>query len=250
MFDLTGRVALVTGAGQSVGAGIARSLAAQGAAVAVNDIVADRAAASAAAINEAGGRAVAVPFDVTDRAAVDGGVAEAVAALGTVDVLVNNAGNAGAPGMVVSQFRDMDPEAWDRFIAVNLYGVLNCTKAVIDDMCERGWGRVITISSGAGVMGIKMGISIYGAAKSGSIGFLRHLAMEVARNGVTVNAIAPGLMGVQELTDHSLAIARSIPVGRLGAPEDIGAACVYLASEEAAWVTGQTLNVNGGMYFT
>ena len=250
MFDLTGRVALVTGAGQSVGAGIARSLAAQGAAVAVNDIVADRAAASAAAINAAGGRAVAVPFDVTDRAAVDGGVAEAVAALGTVDVLVNNAGNAGAPGMVVSQFRDMDPEAWDRFIAVNLYGVLNCTKAVIDDMCERGWGRVITISSGAGVMGIKMGISIYGAAKSGSIGFMRHLAMEVARNGVTVNAIAPGLMGVQELTDHSLAIARSIPVGRLGAPEDIGAACVYLASEEAAWVTGQTLNVNGGDHTT
>jgi len=250
MFDLTGRVALVTGAGQSVGAGIARSLAAQGAAVAVNDIVADRATAVATAINEAGGRAVAVPFDVTDRAAVDGGVAEAVAALGTVDVLVNNAGNAGAPGMVVSQFRDMDPEAWDRFIAVNLYGVLNCTKAVIDDMCERGWGRVITISSGAGVMGIKMGISIYGAAKSGSIGFMRHLAMEVARNGVTVNAIAPGLMGVQELTDHSLAIARSIPVGRLGAPEDIGAACVYLASEEAAWVTGQTLNVNGGDHTT
>ncbi|MFA5882965.1 MAG: SDR family oxidoreductase [Acidimicrobiia bacterium] len=250
MFDLTGRVALVTGAGQSVGAGIARCLAAQGAAVAVNDIVPERAAETAAAIVQAGGRAMPFTFDVTDRAGVDAAVAEIAADLGPIDVLVNNAGNAGAPGMVVSQFRDMDPDAWDRFIAVNLYGVLNCTKAVIDGMCERGWGRVITISSGAGVMGIKMGISIYGAAKSGSIGFMRHLAMEVARTGVTVNAIAPGLMGVQELTEHSLAMARNIPVGRLGAPEDIGAACVYLASEEAAWVTGQTLNVNGGDHTT
>ena len=250
MFDLTGRVALVTGSGQSVGAGIARCLAAQGAAVAVNDVVTERAASTAAAIVGAGGRAVPVAFDVTDRAAVAAGVAEAEAALGPIDILVNNAGNAGAPGMVVSQFRDMDPDTWDRFIDVNLYGVLNCTKAVVDGMCDRGWGRVITISSGAGVMGIRMGISIYGAAKSGSIGFMRHLAMEVARTGVTVNAIAPGLMGVQELTEHSRAMAAAIPVGRLGAPEDIGAACVYLASDEAAWVTGQTINVNGGDHTT
>jgi NAD(P)-dependent dehydrogenase (short-subunit alcohol dehydrogenase family) len=250
MFDLTGRVALVTGAGQSVGAGIARSLADRGAAVVVNDVVAARADDVAAAIVASGGRASAVAFDVTDRAAVDAGVATAVAALGPIDILVNNAGNAGAPGTVVEQFRDMDPATWDRFVDVNLFGALHCTKAVIDGMCTRGWGRVVTIASEAGVEGTALGISIYGAAKSGSIGFMRHLALEVARTGVTVNAVAPGLMGVQELSERTQKMAAAIPVGRLGRPEDIGAACVYLASDEAAWVTGQTLNVNGGSHTT
>jgi len=129
-------------------------------------------------------------------------------------------------------------------------GVLNCSRAVIDGMCERGWGRVITISSGAGVIGMRMGISIYAAAKSGAIGFMRHLAMEVARDGVTANTLALGLMGVQELTELTRDTARQIPVGRLGAPEDVGAACAYLASEEAAWMTGQTINLNGGSVTT
>ena len=246
MFDLSGKVALVTGSGQSVGAGIARTLAAQGATVAVNDIVEERAAATAATISESGGRAAGFAFDVTDLGAVDAGVAQIERALGPVDILVNNAGNAGAPGMVVSQFRDMDPAMWERFVAVNLYGVLNCSRAVIDGMCERGWGRVITISSGAGVIGMRMGISIYAAAKSGSIGFMRHLAMEVARQGVTANSLALGLMGVQELTELTRDTAKQIPVGRLGSPDDVGAACAYLASEEAAWITGQTINLNGG----
>ena len=250
MFDLSGKVALVTGSGQSVGAGTARILAAQGATVAVNDIVDERAAATASTINEAGGRAAPFPFDVTDLGAVDANVADIEAALGPVDILVNNAGNAGAPGMVVSQFREMDPAVWDRFVAVNLYGVLNCSRAVIDGMCERGWGRVITISSGAGVTGMRMGISIYAAAKSGSIGFMRHLAMEVARQGVTANTLALGLMGVQELTELTRDTAKQIPVGRLGTPEDVGAACVYLASDEAAWMTGQTINLNGGSVTT
>ena len=246
MFDLTGKVALVTGSGQSVGAGIARTLAAQGATVAVNDIVEERAAATVATIADAGRHAAGFAFDVTDLGAVDAAVAAIENALGPVDILVNNAGNAGAPGMIVSQFREMDPAVWDRFVAVNLYGVLNCSRAVIDGMCERGWGRVITISSGAGVVGMRMGISIYAAAKSGSIGFMRHLAMEVARQGVTANTLALGLMGVQELTELTRDTARQIPVGRLGSPEDVGAACAYLASEEAAWMTGQTINLNGG----
>ena len=250
MFDLTGKVALVTGSGQSVGAGIARTLAAQGATVAVNDVVEERAAATAATIAEAGGRAAGFPFDVTDLGAVERGVAAIEGALGPVDILVNNAGNAGAPGMVVSQFREMDPAIWDRFVAVNLYGVLNCSLAVINGMCDREWGRVITISSGAGVTGMRMGISIYAAAKSGSIGFMRHLAMEVARQGVTANTLALGLMGVQELTDLTRDTARQIPVGRLGSPDDVGAACAYLASEEAAWMTGQTINLNGGSVTT
>jgi NAD(P)-dependent dehydrogenase (short-subunit alcohol dehydrogenase family) len=246
VFDLTGRVALVTGSGQSVGAGIARTLAAQGATVAVNDIVAGRAGDTAGAIEAAGGYAYPIAFDVTNLAEVQANVAEIEAAVGPVDILVNNAGNAGAPGMVVSQFREMDPAVWDRFVAVNLYGVLNCSRAVIDGMCERGWGRVITISSGAGVVGMRMGISIYAAAKSGGIGFMRHLAMEVARQGVTANTLALGLMGVQELTELTRDTARQIPVGRLGSPEDVSAACVYLASDEAAWMTGQTINLNGG----
>jgi len=246
VFDLTGKIALVTGSGQSVGSGIARSLAAQGATIAVNDIVEERAAATAATISDSGGRAAGFPFDVTDLGAVEAGVLAIEGVLGPVDILVNNAGNAGAPGMVVSQFREMDPANWDRFVAVNLYGVLNCSHAVIDGMCERGWGRVITISSGAGVIGMRMGISIYAAAKSGAIGFMRHLAMEVARQGVTANTLALGLMGVQELTELTRDTARQIPVGRLGAPEDVGAACAYLASEEAAWITGQTINLNGG----
>jgi NAD(P)-dependent dehydrogenase (short-subunit alcohol dehydrogenase family) len=250
MFDLTDRVALVTGAGQGVGAGIARCLAAQGAAVAVNDIVAERAEAVAAALRSAGAVARALPFDVTDRAAVETAVATVAADLGPVDILVNNAGNAGAPGMVVAPFREMDPATWDRFVAVNLLGPLHCIKAVIDGMCTRGFGRVITIASEAGVAGTALGISIYGAAKSGSIGFVRHLALEVAGTGVTVNAVAPGLMGVQEISERTRRMAGGIPVGRLGAPEDIGAACVYLASDEAAWVTGQTLNVNGGSHTT
>ena len=215
MFDLTGKVALVTGSGQSVGAGIARTLAAQGATVAVNDVVEERAAATAATIADAGGHACRVR--VRRHGSGRGRrrrLPRSRHALGPVDILVNNAGNAGAPGMIVSQFREMDPAVWDRFVAVNFYGVLNCPRAVIDGMCERGWGRVITISSGAGVVGMRMGISIYAAAKSGSIGFMRHLAMEVARQGVTANTLALGLMGVQELTELTATPrARSRSVG-------------------------------------
>ena len=125
-------------------------------------------------------------------AGVAAGVASAVAALGPVDILVNNAGVPA--GMMPVQFREMDPSEWQRFIDLNLYGVLACTRAVIDGMCERGFGRVITISSGAGQVGIPFGVSIYGAGKGGAIAFMRHLALEVARSGVTANSLALGLM--------------------------------------------------------
>jgi NAD(P)-dependent dehydrogenase (short-subunit alcohol dehydrogenase family) len=241
MFDLTGRVALVTGGGQNVGAGIARMFATQGATVAVNDIVPERAAAVA---DEIGG--VAAPFDVTDLASVLDGVA----AIGQpVDILVNNAGNGGAERMRPQPFREMERDDWEGPIRVNLYGVMHCAKAVVDGMCERGWGRIVTISSGAGTAGVNIGVSPYSAGKGAGIAFTRTLALEVARLGVTCNSLALGLMTNpdQSVTAH---LARAIPVGRTGTPDDIGGACVWLVSDEAAWVTGQTIQINGGSVTT
>ena len=245
MFDLTGRVALVTGAGQNVGAGIAKALAGQGATVAVNDLRGDRAEAVVDEIVSAGGKALTVPFDVTDLSEVTEGVAR----IGQVDVLVNNAGNGGAESMVLRQFVDMDPSDWEAPIRVNLYGVLHCCRATVPAMCERGWGRVITISSGAGTGGVAIGVSHYSAGKGAGIAFSRTLALEVAAKGVTVNALALGLMTILNPTATER-IARAIPVGRTGRPEDVAAACVWLASDEAEWVTGQTIQINGGSLTT
>jgi 3-oxoacyl-[acyl-carrier protein] reductase len=244
MFDLHGRVALVTGAGQNQGAGIARALAGQGAAVAVNDLRAERAEHTARTIAAAGGRALAVPFDVTDFAAVSAGVARVARELGAVDVLVNNAGIPD--GMGVAQFRTTQPEAWRPFIDVNVYGVMNCVRAVLDEMCARGFGRIITIASGAGQTGLALGVSAYAAGKGGQIAFMRHVALENARSGVTANTLALGLMSNAGGADVTAALAKTVPVGRLGTPEDVGAACVYLASNEASWLTGQTIGLNGG----
>jgi len=235
-FDLSGRRALVTGGGQGVGEGIVRALAAHGATVVVNDLHADRAAAVAGSVDGA----VVAAFDVTDGAAVDAAVAD----LGPIDILVNN---AGVPeGMGVGPFAEMDPAEWAKYIDLNLYGVLHCCHAVLGGMRERGWGRIVTIASGAGVTGINLGVSIYGAGKGGAIAFMRHLAVENARSGVTANCLALGLMDNEqnrEVTEH---LARTVPVGRLGTPDDVGAAVVYLASDEAGWLTAQTINLDGG----
>jgi NAD(P)-dependent dehydrogenase (short-subunit alcohol dehydrogenase family) len=244
MFDLSGKIAVVTGAGQNVGAGIARALAAQGATVHVNDIVEDRAEATVRQIAEAGGAAASAPFDVTDYDAVT----DAMAAIGTVDILVNNAGNGGAEGMGLTQFRDSEPAGWMGAINVNLFGVLHCSRAVINGMCERGFGRVITISSGAGITGLRIGVSPYAAGKGGAIAFMRHLAMENARDGVTANSLALGLMQ-PENSGPVDALAKQIPVGRTGTPADVGFACVYLVSNEASWITGQTIHLDGGATF-
>lgn len=241
MFDLTGRTALVTGAGQNIGAGIARGLAGQGAHVIVNDYFADRAQATTDEIVAAGGSAVPNVFDVTDLDAVQA----AVAGIGVVDILVNNAGLAGPTGMKAEQFRGMDPAEWGAAVDVNLYGVMNCCHAVIDGMCERGWGRIITISSAAGTHGVNIGVAPYSAGKGGGLAFTRSLALEVARSGVTANTLALGLFERKnrEITEH---FARAVPVGRTGRPEDVAAACVWLASDEAEWVTAQTIGINGG----
>jgi NAD(P)-dependent dehydrogenase (short-subunit alcohol dehydrogenase family) len=228
-----------------VGAGIARALAQQGATVVVNDVVVERADATVSAIREAGGSATSSAFDVTDLAAVEA----AIGAVGGVDILVNNAGNGGVQQMSVTPFVEMEPDLWEGPIRVNLYGVLHCCRATVPGMVERGWGRVITISSGAGTGGVNIGVSPYSAGKGAGIAFTRTLALEVARSGVTANSLALGLMGMPDptVTEH---LARAIPVGRTGTPEDIGAACVWLASDEASWVTGQTIQVNGGSITT
>jgi len=247
VFELTGHRALVTGAGDGMGVGIARALARQGAAVAVNDLVEERAAATVASITEAGGRAVSAVFDITDQQAVNAGIARAAEQLGgPIDILINN---AGVPvGMAVFPFREMPRELWDRYINLNIYGSLYCIKAVVDDMVDAGWGRIVQISSGAGRTGLNIGVSLYGASKSGVEGFIRHLSQEVARHGVTANSVALGLMANTGQGDTSVTenMARQVPVKRLGTPDDVGAAVVYLASEEASWMTGQTLNLNGG----
>ncbi len=246
MFDLTDRVALVTGAGQNVGAGIAELLARHGARVAVNDLVADRAAATVSAIEKQGGVAESFVFDVTDAGSVADGISRIGGSLGPIDILVNN---AGVPkDMQLGTFRDTDSSGWKPFVDLNLYGVLHCTKAVIDGMVERSHGRIITISSGAGQTGIRAGVSIYGAAKAAGIGFTRHLAMEVASKGVTVNCVALGLMSSGQGTEIVERLAATIPAKRVGTPEDAAAAVLYFASQEAGWVTGQTLGVNGGSH--
>jgi NAD(P)-dependent dehydrogenase (short-subunit alcohol dehydrogenase family) len=143
----------------------------------------------------------------------------------------------------------MAPEDWEGPLRVNVYGVMHCCHAVVNAMCDRGWGRIITISSGAGTRGVNIGVSPYSAGKGAGIAFTRTLALEVARDGVTANTLALGLMGMPDPTVTE-ALARSIPVGRTGTPADVGAACVWLASDEAAWVTGQTIELNGGALTT
>ena len=241
MFELNGKTALVTGAGQNVGAGIALTLASQGAHVVVNDIVAERAGEVADQIAVSGGSAEALPFDVTDGEAVREAIADR-----PIDILVNNAGNGGAEMMQVKPFAETEPADWIGPLAVNLGGVLNCTHAVLPGMIERGWGRVIGVVSGAGTVGVNIGVAAYSAGKGGAAGLLRSVALEVAKTGVTVNSIALGLMSNTAGGDITEQLARAIPTRRLGTPEDVAALCAYLASEEASWMTAQTIPLAGG----
>ena len=250
--SLAGRVALVTGSGRGVGEGIVEVLAERGAAVAVNDLHEERAEDVACRIRDAGGKAVAVPFDVTDGGAVEAGIARAESELrGPVAVLVSNAGipEQRRPG----PFAESSPEDWKPFVDLNVYGPLICFRAVLPGMIERGFGRLIQISSGAGARGLPAGIgeSIYGGSKGFVDAWLRHVALEVIREGVTVNAVAPGLVSsaAAYATDEVLAAVKAnVPIGRFGEPREIGAAVAFLASEEAGYVTGQVIHVNGGSY--
>ncbi|MBD0861746.1 SDR family oxidoreductase [Gordonia sp. zg691] len=248
MFDLTGRIAFVSGAGQSVGEGIAKVLGKQGASVIVNDLHSDRAEKVAAAIAEEGNRAVAAAFDVTDFDATRDGIRAAEAELGgPVDIVVNNAGVA--EGRIIKPFRELSPEDWRAPIDLNIFGAMNCIKVVLDGMCDAGWGRIVQISSGSARTGQNINQTMYATGKSGIEGFIRHLAAETGRYGVTANIVALGHqknLADKMPADMIEAILTTIPIGRLGDPTEVGAFCAYLASEEAGGITGQTLDFNGG----
>ncbi|HLI44053.1 MAG TPA: SDR family oxidoreductase [Acidimicrobiales bacterium] len=254
LLELRGRVALVTGAGQGVGAETARYLAAHGAKVAVNDVVAARAEEVVGEIAEAGGTAAAAPGDVTDFGQVSEMVDAAAARLGPIDVLVNNAGNAGADTAVLTgrPFWEKDPAEWEPFLRVNLYGALNCHRAVIPQMIAAGkGGRLITVISDAGRVG-EPGLEAYSAAKAGAAGLTRALARSLGRHGITANNVAiaatrtPATAAAFDNEELAKQILRGYMIRRFGEPSDAAALITFLASPAAGWITGQTYPVNGG----
>jgi 3-oxoacyl-[acyl-carrier protein] reductase len=243
MFDLTGKTALVTGASGGIGGAIARQMHAQGAAVVLSGTRAEALTALAAELGE---RAFTVTCDLGDSAAVDGLVAAAESAAGApIDILVANAGIT-RDGLMLR----MKDEDWETVIKVNLEAYFRLSRAALRGMMKRRWGRIIGITSVVGVTG-NPGQANYAASKAGMIGFSKALAQEVASRNVTVNCVAPGFIA-SPMTDalneqQKETILGRIPAGRLGAGDDVASACVYLASENAAYMTGQTLHVNGGM---
>lgn len=250
--SLQGRTAVVTGGASGIGLAISQRLARDGASVAVFDLDAAAAERLAKQLMEDGAGAIAVEVDVSDRGQVDRAVEETRTALGPVQILVNNAGmDAFEP------FQTITVERWDRIMAVNLRGTFNCTQAVIGDMLEAKWGRIINISSSSAQSGAP-NMTHYAASKGAMIAFTKSLALEVGRTGITVNTIPPGSIDTPmsrraaeqgNFRGATLEqVAKIIPVGRMGLPEDIAAACAFLASEEASYITGQVIGVNGGRY--
>ncbi|MET7643978.1 SDR family NAD(P)-dependent oxidoreductase [Streptomyces sp. NPDC005426] len=236
---------LVTGAGQGIGAATARRLAAEGAQVLVTDLDGERAEAVAAQIRESGGVAEARPCDVADRAAVDAAVAHAVSALGGLDVLVNNA-YACTPDAAL--FEDEPDESWQRDLDITLSGAYRCARAALPHLAASGRGAIVSIGSVNGVQ--DFGNHAYSAAKAGLASLTRTLAGHAGPRGVRVNLVTPGTVRTDAWAGRDAELARVstlYPLGRVGEPEDIAAAVAFLASSDAAWVTGTTLCVDGGL---
>lgn len=242
MFDLSGKTALVTGASGAIGGGIARALHKQGATVALSGTRREQLDQLA---GELGDRVHVLPCDLSDMTAVEALVPSAETTMGKLDILVANAG-MNRDNLFV-QLKDED---WDRVIAVNLTATFRLTRAAVTTMMRRRWGRIIGISSVAGFTG-NAGQGNYTAAKAGMVGMMKSVAAEYARRNVTANCIAPGIISsamIDKLNDKQReGILDRVPARKLGQPADVAAAAVYLASDEAAYVTGQTIHVNGGM---
>jgi NAD(P)-dependent dehydrogenase (short-subunit alcohol dehydrogenase family) len=249
---VSARTAIVTGGASGIGEAISRRLAADGAMVAIFDLNGNAARTVAASIEalpigKGGGKAIGLPVDVTDRTGIDAGVDEVRARLGRPAILVNSAGiSADGP------FLEITAETWSRVLAINLTGTFDCCQAVLPDMIDEGWGRIVNISSSSIHSGAA-GMASYVASKSGVVGLTKVLALEFSRRGITVNTIPPGFIDTPMLRetvrrgfiDVERQTART-PAGRIGQPEDVAAACAFLVSEEAGYITGQIIGVNGG----
>jgi 2-hydroxycyclohexanecarboxyl-CoA dehydrogenase len=245
MKGLANKVVLVTGAARGIGRAIVTRFAEEGATVAIADI---EEAGAAKTAREIGRGAVAVRIDVSDTVAIRAAVAAAVELIGPIDVLVNNAG-----WDKIEPFVQSEEATWDKVIAINLKGPIACTRAVLDSMIERRSGRIVSIASDAARVG-SSGEVVYAGAKAGVVGFSKALAREVARYGINVNVVCPGPTNTPLFQEAfggndklAAALKQAIPLGRLGEPEDLAGAVAFLASDDAAFITGQTLSVSGGL---
>ena len=243
------KVAVVTGGGSGIGLAVATRLAADGIAVAILDLDGDAAVAAAQAIEAAGGTAVGLQVDVTDRPGIEAAIADVVERLGRPTILVNNAGLQG-----FDAFLKIQPETWARIIEINLTGTFHCCQVVLPHMIEAGWGRIVNISSSS-AQGGQPYMAHYVSSKAGVIGLTKSLALEFGPKGITVNTIPPGFIDTPMLRDSEekgllggtvAEHEQRTPVRRVGRPADIAAACAYLVSDDASYVTGQVIGVNGG----
>jgi NAD(P)-dependent dehydrogenase (short-subunit alcohol dehydrogenase family) len=243
------RTAIVTGGGAGIGLAIAERLAADGARVAIFDRDGESASRAAAAITEAGGTALGVAVDISDRGQIDAGVAEVREALGAATILVNNAGIAP-----FEKFRDITADSFRQVVGVNLIGTFECCQAVAPDMIAAGWGRIVNIASSSAQTGSALQVH-YSATKGGVISMTRSLAQVLGPKGITVNAVPPSLVdtpALRQAEEDGLlgpgvdAAAQSLPVRRVGTPEDLAAVCAFLVRDDAGYVTGQVIGVNGG----